>query len=322
MSTIQLREANIESIKDETCTTVFAAPGSGKTTFLHAVAEKRNRPRNVVFCGNRSIMPSWGQRIHPLFVHYKNLGKFESIVRDQQRRVAQEREEWLGSGRSDDDFQASWQNKLDVYFDDLSFDSKFMRSKVVSEVACNRRHYGITMFISAQKFVHLTKESREMLSYVAVLDLYNEDRWAQIKKEFLNGLRMNGERMKSHQIDEIAMEQTDGQGNMLWIDNTRKSNDYKKRLFWFHFDKPSPKRVSKHWQHKWARNHYVADSTRKKISMLDDHHMSRYRVDSRNSSLEEKYRPEELRKMIGTQRAVTSKNGDTLFIQRLPAIGE
>lgn len=148
---------------------VFGARNTGKSCLVRDLIYNLHRkgyPRIVVFSGTEEANAGYKSIVPAKYVHNGlNLDEFRTLYATQKRVVSS----WREAMNSCPDEVKDVDPRLVIVLDDLMYRKHLTKSELFGEIACNGRHYMITLIITVQYVMSLDIVVRSNLDYVIVL---------------------------------------------------------------------------------------------------------------------------------------------------------
>jgi hypothetical protein len=281
MSTAQfvnyaLKENNMRQFAPCATFGLFGKRRTGKSTAASIIVRKLYQDgvrKFVVFCGNHENKVEWSRVIHPLFIHGKDLIRFEMICKYQSRIVGEDRERYEEAERIklkdptyvSPEYKVPSHLRLGVIHDDTGNDRPYMHSKIIKEVTSNGRHFGIDVMFLLQYITQLHIENRDQLDYVFLMQTSNERSIDRIFREYVTSTCCE---QKTFQYLLAAC--TNKKGKCMMIDNASGSLLLQERIYYIKIPYPVPRvQVGGNQYVSYGKRHYL--STRRQKEEMAGH---------------------------------------------------
>jgi hypothetical protein len=232
-STLELMRWDTSTLVDCFNIAVFGARNTGKSCLLRDIIYRlhtKGYPRIVVFSGTEEANAGYKGIIPPRYVHNGlDLDAFRSLYETQKRVVSTWRE---AKERCPDEVR-DVDPRLVIVLDDLMYRRHLTKSEIFGEIACNGRHYMITMILSVQYLMSLDIVVRSNLDYVVVLRESIPRNLQRLYESFFAIFR------KRDDFYAVLAACTNDY-ECLVLDKTRPTNDVASVVHWYRAQVPLP----------------------------------------------------------------------------------
>jgi energy-coupling factor transporter ATP-binding protein EcfA2 len=155
MPTVDIGYWDPNSLREGAIVLVVGRRGSGKSTLAADILSyQRGVKRGLVISATERSNEFWGKHVPACFIHYQFEDKLIQELFDMQQKSKDK------LGKAEPAF---------CVLDDLLYDTKFTRSKMIRQLMFNGRHSNIFTLITSQYLVGLGPELRGNVDYVCAL---------------------------------------------------------------------------------------------------------------------------------------------------------
>jgi len=148
-----IRPIKIENLPKHGCFLFLGRRKSGKTcNIIHLLNKLKDTLQfGLVFCGSAATRELYRQRVPSRFVYSElQLDLIQKLIDRQQEKIENKQ-------RAPNCF---------ILLDDVAFDKKLLRNKIIRNIAYNGRHYKCTFILSLQYALGIPPDIRGQIDYV------------------------------------------------------------------------------------------------------------------------------------------------------------
>lgn len=199
--------------------------GTGKSSLMRDLLYHlhiQGYPRTVIFSGTEAANSFFSKFVPREYIHSGlDLDKLSDVWESQKQIVRSCRDAERRSGKS-----VKIDTRLVIYLDDVMYDRKVSRTKVITEIFLNGRHWNTTLVLSTQYIMLLDIACRSNVDFLFALKESKPKNRIRLYENFFGMFEKKQDFFN-------VLDQCTQNYECLVLDNTTPNTSIEKSVYWY-----------------------------------------------------------------------------------------